>query len=205
MENRMKTRAALGISVHSGWGALVAIAIEAGDFQLIDRWRLEIIEADMAGAKQPYHFVEEFELRAAEQHLKACAATSERLASAAMRDIVEKLNGVKYEAKAGVILLSSGRALPPLPQILASHALIHTAEGVFFRQIFREAFERSGVRVSGIPSRELESRAQAAFGRKAASIQKRIADFGKTIGPPWTSDHKQAALAAAIVLAERNR
>jgi hypothetical protein len=199
------TFAALGISVHSGWGALVAMASEAGEFQLIDRWRLEIIEAEMPGAKQPYHFVEEFELRVAEKHLMTCAAISQRLASAAVREIVQKLKGVKYEAKVGVILLSSGRALPPLPQILASHALIHTAEGVFFRDIFREAFERSGIRVSGIPSRELESRAQTAFGKKAGAILRRIEHFGKTIGPPWTSDHKTAALAAAIVLGERNR
>jgi hypothetical protein len=201
----MKTRAALGISVHSGWGALVAIAREAGEFQVIGRWRLEIIEAKMPGAKQPYHFVEEFELRIAEKHLNVCATISQRLASAAVREIVEKLNGVNYEARAGAILLSSGRALPPLPQILASHALIHTAEGVFFRDIFREAFERSGIRVSGIPSRELESRAQTAFGKKAGAIQRRIEHFGKTIGPPWTSDHKTAALAAAIVLEEKNR
>jgi hypothetical protein len=199
------SRAALGISVHSGWGALVAIANEAGEFQLIDRWRLEIIEAGMPGAKQPYHFVEEFELRAAEKHLKNCAAISQRLATAAIREVVEKLKHVNFEIKAGAILLSSGRPLPLLPQILASHALIHTAEGVFFRAIFREAFERSGMRVSGIPSRELENHAQAAFGKKAASIQEKISKFGKSIGPPWTSDHKTAALAAAIVLAEKTR
>jgi hypothetical protein len=200
----MKTRAALGISVHSGWGALVAIANESREFQLIDRWRLEIIEAQMPGAKQPYHFVEDFKLSAAERHLKNCAAISRRLASAAIREIVEKLEGVKYETKSGVVLLSSGRALPALAQILASHALIHTAEGVFFRKIFREAFERAGIRVSGIPARELEERARTAFGKRATWITQKIAQFGKTIGPPWTSDHKQAALAAAIVLAERS-
>jgi hypothetical protein len=201
----MKTRAALGISVHSGWGALVAIASEANEFQLIDRWRLEIIEAEMPGAKQPYHFVEEFELRAAEKHLNTCAAISQELATASIREIVQRLKDVKYEAKSGVILLSSGRALPALPEILASHALIHTAEGVFFRKIFREAFERAGIRVNGIPARELEDRARTAFGKKATSITQKIAQFGKTIGPPWTGDHKQAALAAAIVLAEKTR
>jgi hypothetical protein len=199
------SRAALGISVHSGWGALVAITSEAGEFQLIGRWRLEVIEANMPGGKQPYHFVEEFELRAAEKHLKTCAAISQRLASAAVREIVEKLKHVNFEIKAGAILLSSGRALPALPQILVSHALIHTAEGVFYRGIFREAFEVSGIRVSGISSRELENRAMTAFGKKAASIQEKISKFGKSIGPPWTSDHKTAALAAAIVLAEKAR
>ena len=32
-------------------------------------------------------------------------------------------------------------------------------------------------------------------------VQRAIAGMGKSVGPPWTKDHKEAALAAAMILA----
>jgi hypothetical protein len=34
-------------------------------------------------------------------------------------------------------------------------------------------------------------------------VQSKIAGFGRSIGPPWTKDHKAATLAAALVLARK--
>jgi hypothetical protein len=80
--------------------------------------------------------------------------------------------------------------------------LIHTAEGEFFRQAFRHAFESLEVPVTGIRERELDERAQQAFGKLAAQVRKNINGMGRILGPPWTQDEKTAAMAAAIVLAE---
>jgi hypothetical protein len=100
------------------------------------------------------------------------------------------------------ILLSSARPLPELDEILGSHALIHTAEGEFFRHAFRQAFERLEIPVTGIRESELDDYAQKAFGRDTLEVHKKIEGMGRTLGPPWTKDEKTAALAAAIVLAE---
>ena len=91
------------------------------------------------------------------------------------------------------LLLASGRALPALSDILASHALIHTAEGEFFRRVFRDAFEQLSVRVTGFRERGLEDRAPP-------QILQRISGLGKAIGPPWTADEKLAALAGWMLL-----
>jgi hypothetical protein len=40
-----------------------------------------------------------------------------------------------------------------------------------------------------------------AFGKTASQLQSSIASMGSRIGPPWTKDHKTAALAAALILA----
>jgi hypothetical protein len=32
-------------------------------------------------------------------------------------------------------------------------------------------------------------------------LQRSIAGLGRSVGPPWTKDHKTAALAAALLLA----
>lgn len=80
--------------------------------------------------------------------------------------------------------------------------MIHTAEGEFFRRSFRKACESMRIAVTGIRERELDAQAAAAFGKAAPQVKKSIDGMGRCLGPPWTTDQKSAALAAAIVLAQ---
>ena len=49
-------RVAFGLKAHSGWSALVVVGICDGEIQVIDRRRIELVDAaDAASAKQPYH------------------------------------------------------------------------------------------------------------------------------------------------------
>lgn len=186
--------------MHSGWGAVVAVSGKPGVEEVIERRRIEITDPKMAGAIQPYHYAENMEIKRAEQHIAKCAAASGRLALAALRELLQQLEEREYHVEGACILLSSGRPLPELPQILAAHPLIHTAEGEFFRQSFRSAFEAMKIQVTGIRERDLPDHAQKTFGKAAAKLQERIAGMGRAIRPPWTTDQKTAALAALIVL-----
>jgi hypothetical protein len=184
-------RAAIGVRAHSGWAALVAVTGKAGSVQVLDRRRIVVADAKRPGANQPYHFAEKLELGAAEKHLESCAAVSQRLALSAIGDVVRELRG--YEIAGAAVVLASGRQLPLLPDILRSHALIHTAEGEFFRQVVRQACEKLGIGVTGIRERELG---------EGSALQLEIGRLGKIVGPPWTQDQKMAALAAMMVLAD---
>ncbi|MGC2696939.1 MAG: hypothetical protein WA738_14230 [Candidatus Angelobacter sp.] len=196
-------RAAMGIRVHSGWGALVVIAGEAEAGEIVERRKVVIIDAKLPGVVQPYHFAESMELGAAERHLAKCAMASKRLALETLREIVVLLQKRDFTPIGCAILLSSARPLPDLDEILASHALIHTAEGEFFRHAFRQSLERLEIPVTGIRERDLEQRVRNVFGKAAFPLQHRIEGLGSTLGPPWTVDEKTAALAAAIVLAAK--
>ena len=158
-----------------------------------------IIEPTMKGAKQPYHFAETLSLQEAEHHIQKCAAASQRLALKAIREMLDAVSAQNCRVLGCAMLLASGRALPTLQKILASHALIHTAEGEFFRKAVREACEHCGIPVVGIRERELDERANATFGKAAVSVQQHILGLGKTVGSPWTQDEKTAALAGLIV------
>jgi hypothetical protein len=195
-------RSAVGIRVHSGWGALVAVAGTAANLEVIERRRIEIIDPHVVGAFQPYHFAKTLEIGPAKQHIARSAAASQQLALAAIGEVVGQLRDSGYNVIGASILLSSGRPLPPFEKILAAHPMIHAAEGEFFRQAFREACTSLKIPVSGIRERELASQAQATFGKSAATLQQKIAGMGRSLGPPWTSDQKNAALAAAIMLAQ---
>jgi hypothetical protein len=198
-------RAAIGLRVHSGWAALVAVANHAGTVEVIERRRVDITVPGTSGAKQPYHFAKQhfakqLELAEAEKFLGSCLAASKRLAVAALRDVIDELRSREYRVAGVAMLLASGRALPPLPKILASHALIHSAEGEFFRDAFAKACEDLELSVSGFRERELEACVRSAFGKGATRIGQQVSTLGRSIGPPWTTDQKTAALAALIVL-----
>jgi hypothetical protein len=157
----------------------------------------------MQGAKQPYHFVENFELSKAEAFIGKCRADSERLALSAIEALAGELRERGYRVVGSAVLLASGRELPALSNILDSHALIHAAEGEFFRAVFREAFERLDITVTGFRERDLEECARKTFGRAAIRLREQISGLGRLIGPPWTQDQKAAALGAALVLANK--
>jgi hypothetical protein len=193
-------QAVIGMRVHSGWGALVAVA-RGNALQIVERCKIVIIDPQAPGAMQPYHYVELMPLAAAEKHIAHCAAASSRLALEALTQISAQLRDRGFFLAGSAILLSFAKPLPPLDRVLSSHALIHTAEGEFFRQALRSALERLQVPVTGIRERDLEEHAAKTFGRSAAAIRRHLDTMGRSLGPPWTKDQKTAALAAAIVLA----
>jgi hypothetical protein len=186
--------------MHSGWGVLVAVSGDAGAVEVTDRRRIVTTDPRIPGAKQPYHYAASAGLPKPESYLANCAAVSERLAITAFGEVVRELDGRHYRIVGSAVLLGSGRPLPSLSKILASHALIHAAEGEFFRNAVRKACERLRISVTAIRERELDERAKEAFGNVASRVQLRISSLGTSIGPPWTKDHKMAALAASMIL-----
>jgi hypothetical protein len=192
--------AALGIRMHSGWGALVAVAGRPESLEVIDRRRIVVIEPGGPRAGQPYHHAATLSLREAEKYLEKYADASRRLALAALRELVGELKTRGYRTAGAAILLAAGRALPSLEEILAAHPLIHTAEGEFFRRAVREACVQLRVPVVGVRERQLEEQAKVAFGAAASRVQRKISGLGKSLGPPWTQDQKTAAIAAVMLL-----
>jgi hypothetical protein len=194
--------AAIGFRAHSGWAALVAVAGQPDSPEVVARRRIEIADASIRGSKQPFHAAEPLPFKDAEKYLKRCADSTQGLAREALQAAIDGLRDKRFEASGCGIILGSGRVLPDLQTILASHALIHTAEGVFFRDALVEAGEHCGLPVLGVKERELHERASAQFRMPVDKLERRIAEIGRSLGPPWTQDQKYAALVAWMALAE---
>jgi hypothetical protein len=197
------TRAALGVRMHSGWGVLVAVSGDGASLELVERRRIVVADPTIRGARQPYHHAATLGLPESERYLANCAAVSEGLAVAAVREAVRELEGRHYRVVGAAVLLASGRALPSLANILASHPLKHTAEGEFFRNAVRHACERLHIPVTATKERDLDEQADIAFGKASSRVRRRISSLGRPVGPPWTKDHKTAALAATMILARK--
>ncbi len=200
------TDAAIGIRMHSGWGALLATSGDAAMVEVIDRKRIVIADpGNVPGATQPYHFAAKMALPEAKKYLSNCAKVSEHLALTAIQTVVRELHSREYRIVGSAVLLASGRTLPTLPEILASHPLIHTAEGEFFRTVFWRACESLDIPVTGIRERDLDECAHALFGKVSPQVWRRISGLKSSLGSPWTEDQKKASLAASIVLAAYGR
>ena len=194
--------AAMGVRMHSGWGALVVLSNEDGRVNVVARERVEVVDEKAGGKRQPYHHAKNLALNEAEKYLARCAAESKRLATSSIGGLTEDLQKRGYRLATCAVLAASGRELPSLAEILAAHPLIHTAEGEFFRNAICSACERLRLIVLRVREREVESAAKASLGRSAAAVMKQIANAGKSLGSPWTQDQKNAALAAWMALRE---
>lgn len=196
------TSAAVGFRAHSGWVAVVVLAGLPDSPTVVDRRRIEIADPKIRGSKQPYHAAEPLELREAEKLIKRCTESTRLLALNAVRTVLDDVRKKGYEVAGCGLLLASGRPVPGLAAILASHPLIHTAEGEFFREALVHASERCGLPVSRVREREVLERGSAGLRLPADKLQRRIAELGRSLGPPWAQDQKQAALVAWLALAD---
>jgi hypothetical protein len=198
-------RAAIGVRMHSGWGALVAVSNSVGAVEVLERRRIVTAPAGTPGTNQPYHFAENLNLPEAEKFLRDYFAASKSLALIAIRDVSEELQNNGYSIVALAVLLAAGRPLPSLRKILGSHALIHAAEGELFREAFTKACECLNLLVVGVSERALYKSVEDTFGGSAIKIRQQVSTLGRSLGPPWAKDQKAAALAALTVLASAGK
>src|SRR5260370_24238537 len=126
---------------------------------------------------------------------------AKRLGLSSLRSLLANLAEGDFKIVHSALLLSSGRALPALDQILASHALIHTADGELFRDSLRAACAACNLPLQGIREKELFTAASSkALCVQPAALKRRIAALGKSLRPPWSQAQKFAALGAWVDL-----
>jgi hypothetical protein len=193
--------AALGFRAHSGWAALVAVAGAPRSPAVLIRRRIELVDPSVPGAKQPYHEAEGKKLPKAREIIHRCASDASKLARKAFRQAAAELAENGHRVVGCGLLLASGRPLPALEAILASHALIHTADGELFRNALTAASEDCGVPVTRVREKELLLRVTADLRISTDELQLAIRKLGRSLGPPWTQDEKYAALAGWLALA----
>ena len=191
--------AAIGLRAHSGWAALVAVAGPPAAPRVIDRRRIEM--ADGADAKQPYHAAEGLPLKRASALLDRFSRQATERARVSLGALLDALRAQGYDAVGAVVLAAAGRPLPALEAVLASHALIHTADGEHFRDALAAASAHHALPVTRIRERELLARAEAALGRSGRELQETVAGWGRPLGPPWAEDQKLSALAGWVGVA----
>jgi hypothetical protein len=194
-----KNKAALGFRAHSGWAAVVAVGELGPSPVVLDRRRIELVEGGVP--KQPFHAAEGLDLARSEKIITRSLDLAMRLADRALRVLLADLRSKGYEVIGCGILAASGRTLPPLPEILASHALIHAAEGELFRNALVDVSGLHSLPVIRMKERELYVSASVQLRLPVEALRRYVSEMGRPLGPPWGQDQKCAALAGWLALA----
>jgi hypothetical protein len=198
-------QAAVGFRVHSGWAAAVAVSLEKGQPVVLTRQRVHLVNTFTYEFRQPYHTAEKMLDGQAREFLSRIQAEARRLAHRAIREIASRTQEQGVTLTRGGLLLASGRPLPALEKILASHALIHTADGELFREAILHASARCGLGDFRIKEKELLDRAGDDLRRNSDVLLRRVTELGRPFGSPWSQDEKFATLAAWLALAASSK
>ena len=168
-------RAAIGFSVHTGWAA--AVALGGPRARVLARERLVLADSDYG--RFVYHAARETPAFAAEM-VKESRQVAVKRATRALRDLVAQLADHRVIA---IAVPPARRALPPLEKILASHSLVHSAEGELFRSALVTAAGRARLPVV----------------EAAAAVLPAL----EVTTPPWGKDQRTAAALAWAALTRR--
>jgi hypothetical protein len=191
----------LAFAPHSGWAAVVAIGGTPGKPLVLARERLELADERLPGAKQPYHAIEPLPLAEASARLDAFRQSAAALAAGAIGTLLGTARAAGIEPIAAGILDSSGRDPGALEAILASHALIHTADGNHFREALASGCAALTLPCARVRQRDLAAEAARTLKRKPKELTASVARLGRGAGSPWGADQKSAALLAWLLLA----
>jgi hypothetical protein len=198
--------AAVGFRAHSGWTALVALSLEDDSPHVLLRQRPDLVKTFTYEFRQPYHTAEKKSPAEASSIIAHARTDARHLAYQALHSVQTSLQEQDYELKRCGLLLASGRPLPAtLPQILSSHALIHTADGELFREALIHASQRCGFEIFRTKESELLETASHALHLQPDELLHRITSLGSALGSPWTQDEKFAALVAWLSLLQTKR
>jgi hypothetical protein len=193
-------RAAIGFRVHSGWAAMVALSVEKGEPVILVRRKLLLVKTFSYTFRQPYHTAEKMPLHDAARFVQSVKKESCELGLVGIREVQKELNSLDYKVAGSALLLASGRELPEFEKILASHALIHTADGELFRDSIRHSCARAKLPLTAIKERDLLATAAKRLNKRPEFLNCKVSALGKSLGPPWTQDEKLSALGAWIVV-----
>ena len=194
-------RAAFGLKAHSGWAVLVVIGSEGNDLHVLDRRRIELAEdTGTEWPGQPYHAADGLPPAQARKIVNRGIDAARRCAVAQMRSATRRVREAGHEIAACAVLMPAPMPDWSTEEILAVHFRMHKAEGVMYPDALARAANACGVELVAIAEKSLGAQAEKALTMPLGTATKKIVALGKSVGPPWGADQKNATLAAMIAL-----
>lgn len=180
----------IGISDHGGWAVLVTVE---GGGTLLDRRRVALVDEDLP--KIPHH------REGQTLPLDQAVALVERVRVSAERHATLGLDAVAKTVPGRIVGVALRRC-PTLPTTIAErikdYRAQNVADWVMYRKALAAAAEARGWVVHWYDAKKVFDEASEAL--RVEDLDAHFLQLRKSIGPPWSKDHK-LAMAAAIVAA----
>lgn len=193
------SRAAIGITVKSGWAAAVLLAGSATSPHLVDSGKIDLCDPAIPESRQPYH-AGFGTARDSGPELSRLLRSVRQFGRRSMTRLIRRYRATGHElAGAGVVV---GSMIDPA-RIGNEHIRIHALEGRLFRAVVEDAAVRNRLPCSIWRERDLYAVAAGAIRQSEQRLRDTLAALHRGVAGPWRAEQKTAALAAWLVLAGR--
>jgi len=193
--------AAVGCRAHTGWAALVVVAGGVARPEVVVRGRAELGDPSGHVRSAVYHAARALEPAAAAALIEAAERIAAEQAAAAFGRTLREATDEGAVVRSCAVVVGTFAGEARLESILASHALVHAAEGRLYQGALLQSAEARGLDTIAIPERSIWEQGEAALGVTGDELRHWVDQLRREVGPPWARDQKLAALAAWIALA----
>ncbi len=190
--------AALGLRPHTYWTPATVLAGPASDPRLIARQRIVFATGR---ERMAYHEAAEIGPDGAEAWIEGVRMATQANAAREIAALLAELRRDGVAVEIAVVPEARPRLPGTVAEVVRVHALMHAAEGVFYRDVVAAACRELGLQVVRTLERDLAETAAAILDVEPARLAGRLADLAAGLGPPWNEDYRLAALAAWLGLA----
>jgi hypothetical protein len=190
------TRAALGLTVKSGWASAVLLTRAGRSLQVVDCSTVMLANPDVEESRQPYH-AGFGTARTAGAGLSRLLASVRRFGRTSMNRLLRQYADDGYEVcGAGVVV---GSLIDP--RIIGNeHIRIHALEGQLFRTVVQNSLSKHRVQCLVWRDRDLFGVAGRQMRKPEGALRGAVRNLGRGLPDSWRAEQKAAALAAWVVL-----
>jgi len=176
----------LGVSTRTGSAVIIALVGPRHRPGFVARWDVRLIPPEME--REAYHAAADLALTEADELIKHTEQAAEAGAVAALH--AAQANLATRAVVAVAVAVKAVSVPASTARVLRSHAWMHAAEGVLYREAMLAAARQRGWT------------AHAVDGAGLRDLHQELAAIGRAAGRPWRRIEKDAAAAALHVLRE---
>jgi hypothetical protein len=185
-----------GFAIHTGWAATVLVGGDARHPLVVDRRRVTLCPAALP--RQVYHAAQDLPPAKAALLVREVHQAVETLTELVVDELAAAAEPHGKLVAVGVT--GFPRDVPVLEKVLASHALLHLAEGELYRGAVCDAASERGLAVAPIHPKDGIRETALALGVSPEPFAQRLSELRGQLGAPWQADHRFATAAALAAL-----
>ena len=178
---------AAGFRVKSGFAIAVTLEGSAAAPRATSRRVIEMSDPKVPETRQPYHdgfYQTEENQREISRRVKIVKRRTSQSIATLLKEV--------HVGRAGLVV---GSVIDP-ETVGNPHIRAHAHEGRLFRTVLEDALHEHGVRCRVIVEKQLADTTATGLKQPPREIARILDRFGKTLGRPWRTDEKAAAMAA---------
>ena len=196
ISNEMRSLAALGFRVKSGWAAAVLLTDSAHLPQLCDVQRIDLSDPRLPETRQPYHAAMG-RLETDTRKINRRVDVVRRIAEKSIAKLLAGYRQQNFTIKRAALVV--GSQIDP-HSVTNPHIRAHALEGQLFRSVLQESLHTHRILSDVLIERDAYDQATAELKQSNENVRRVIQNFGRDTKVPWRAEQKLAAVAAWVAL-----